>query len=48
MEGKLDELGGDIIIMKDKQESEERKAKEVQKEQANQLARRPSILGRLS
>ena len=47
MEGKLDELGGDIIIMKDKQESEERKAKEVQKEQANQLARRPSILGRL-
>ena len=47
VDSRLEEIDGEIIIMKDKQERTEKRAKQEEAAAANQLARRPSILGRL-
>lgn len=48
VDGRLEEIDGDLIIVKDKQESNERWSQQVEQQaQAGALARRPSILGRL-
>ena len=44
---KLEELDGELIIIKDKQESTEKRVQQEEAQKAQQMARRPSILGRL-